>query len=167
MRWQVTIAVLALALVSCGHKRSPQDQAVRDARDVELVKRANRTAIKMIAPQLILYPDIEANQLQGAGCAFAPENGLGAVLLTRSDGRAYMKLADKVVLFSADAGSADLPMGARSRYLGNGLVLEFAINTLDAGATGPKLATYSGRLTVHDAERNMVYDKPGSVQCGN
>jgi hypothetical protein len=164
MRWQV--AIVAVALASCGDKRSPQDQAVRDAHDVAMVERANQTAIKLIEPQLILYPDIEANQLQGPGCAFAPENGLGAVLLTRAEGRGYMKLADKVVLFSADAGSAELPMGARSRYLGNGFVLEFAINTLDAGAAGPKLATYSGRLTVHDAERNMVYDKPGSVQCG-
>jgi len=81
------------------------------------------------------------------------------------DGRSYMKLEDKVVMFSADAGSAKLPAGARSRYLGNGLVLEFAIGTLGAdGSTHPQ-KTYSGRLTVHDDDRNMLYDQPGAVQC--
>lgn len=164
MRWTMVIALLALA--ACRQEHSPQDQAVRDAHAVAAVEEVNRSAVKQIEPQLILYPDIEANQLQGPGCAFSPESGLGTILLTRADGRSYMKLADKVVLFSADAGSAKLPLGARSRYLGAGLVLEFAINTLGQGEPGRAQATYSGRLTVHDQERNMVYDKPGAVQCG-
>jgi hypothetical protein len=102
--------------------------------------------------------------LQGAGCAFAPGGGIGAVLLTRGDG-AYMKLADKVLRFSADMGSAALPAGARAKYRGNDLTLQFSIDAPDGSQPGPAQATYSGRLVARDLDGNEVFDQAGSVQC--
>lgn len=161
MRWMVVIAVLALA--ACGKQHSPQDQAVRDAHAVAAVEQVNRSAIKPLAPQMIMLPDIQNNHLDGAGCAFAEGNSIGAVLLTRKD-RAYMKLADKVVEFTADAGSTELLEGARAKYRGNDFVLQFSI---DAGhKAGAGQATYPGHLTARDLDGNVVLDQSGAVQCG-
>jgi hypothetical protein len=163
MRWLAIVAVLALA--ACEKEHSRQEQAVRDAHAVAAVERINQAAIKPLAPQMILFPDIENNQLDGSGCAFATQGDLGAVLLTRKD-RAYMKLADKIAEFSADAGSAQLPAGARSKYRGNDLVLQFTIDAPDGANPGAAQGTYPGRLIAHDLDGNVVFNQPGSVQCG-
>ena len=78
MRCLAIVGVLALA--ACGRQHSPQDQAVRDARDVAAVEEVNRNAIKPLEPQPILYPDIEKSQLHGTGCAFAAGDGLGSAV---------------------------------------------------------------------------------------
>ena len=161
MRCLAIVGVLALA--ACGRQHSPQDQEVRDARDVAAVEEVNRNAIKPLEPQPILYPDIEKSQLHGTGCAFAAGDGLGSVLLTRAD-RAYMKLADKLVRFSADMGSPELPAGAHTGYRGNNLTLTFAVETGTARKTGAQV-TYPGSLVAHDADGNLVYQQQGSVQC--
>ena len=164
MRWLTIAAVLALA--ACGKERSPQDQAVRDAHAVAAVERINQAAIKPLAPDMILSPDIENNQLQGPGCAFAAQHNLGATLLTRKD-RAYMKLAGKIAEFTADAGSAELPAGARSKYRGNDLVLQFSVDAANGSRPGAAQATQPGRLIARDLDGNVVFDQPGSVQCAS
>jgi hypothetical protein len=164
MRWLA--AVGALALVACGRQPTPQEQKAKDAQDVAMVKAANRTAIELIEPQPILYPDIQKNHLAGTGCAFvASGGGLAAVMITRPD-RAYMKLGGEVTRFSADMGSAQLPGGAQAKYSGKDISLELAIDTARGSTKGSSSATYSGRLTARDAAGNAVYDQPGSVQCG-
>lgn len=158
------LAIIALlALAACGKQHSPQDQAVRDAHDVAVVEQVNRNAITPIEPQPILYPDIETNQLHGTGCAFAAGDGLGSVMLTRVH-FAYMKLADKVVRFSVDMGSPELPAGAHTGYRGNDLTLTFAVQTGFGKKTGAQV-TYPGSLTARDADGNLVYQQQGSVQC--
>lgn len=160
MRWMAFVAVLALA--GCKQQHSPQDQAVRDAHAVAAVEQVNRSAIKPLEPQIIMFPDIENNHLDGPGCEFAEGNSIGAVLLSRKD-RAYMKLADKVEEFTADAGSAELLGGARAKYRGNDLVLQFSIDSAHKSAAGHP--TYPGHLTAQDLDGNVVLDQTGTVQC--
>ena len=51
MRCLAIVGVLALA--ACGRQHSPQDQAVRDARDVAAVEEVNRNAIKPLDTDML------------------------------------------------------------------------------------------------------------------
>lgn len=157
MRFAVVV-IGALALAGCGQQQTPQEKAADAAQDVASVKQVNRAAIKPIVPQLILYPDIADNHLEGSGCAFAAGKEVGAVLLTRS-GRAYMKLDDKVLPFLADMGSPKLAAHTHTDYRGNNLLPTL---TADMSATGK---SHPGHLVVHDLDGNLVYDERGIVQC--
>ena len=142
----------AILLAGCGgdeHKKSdlvPQDEI-------------NRRVATQLDPQVILFPDIEKNDLYGPNCAFAPEgHGIGAVaILRKEDG--YMKLRDKLVRFAADSGSAELPMGARSRYTGMEHTFVLTPDKV-IGAGGGK-----GRLVVTNLHEITVYDARGDIQC--
>lgn len=165
MRRVIAIGALVM-MTACGQQTTPQDEAAQDAQDVAMVKAANRTAIELIDPQPILYPDIEKNKLEGNGCAFVPNGGgLGAIMITRPD-RAYMKLDGDVTRFSADMGSAKLPAGSWAKYRGKDISLKLTVDTGGGDRTASASNTYSGRLTALDAGGNTVYDQPGAVQCG-
>ena len=156
-----------LALASCGEELSSQQQAERDARDIAQVKEANRGTSIPIAPQAILYPDIERNEIYGTSCAFAPEGGgLGAIAIAmREDG--FMKLDGKIVRFSADGGSTALPSAARSKYSGKKYAFELTLGGGEGKRVAAEAATYDGKLTVRASNGDTVYQQTGEIQCGS
>ena len=156
-----------LLLAGCGNVLSPDQQAAADERDIAMVEKANLGSGVPISPQPILLPDMEANSLFGTGCAFVAKNaGLGAVMLARMDA-AYMKLDDTVVAFAADHGSEALPYDVRGKYTGKRHALQLTFTSDVTHRTGTSAGDFDGRLRVDDAKGHIVYDEPGSIQCGN
>lgn len=155
--------VLTLALAACSDGPSAAEKKAADDRavaQVEAIQKAKPPA-KPISPQAILFADIQKFGLFGAGCAFAPGGSMGAVLLTR-DKVAYIKLDDGVVRFASDPGSAKLPLGTSSRYVGK----EFAVSLTRLGAADPGAVRFNGHLSVTDPYDHVVYEADGLVQCG-
>ena len=162
-------ALLAATIViaGCGDGLDPQEEAQRAAREVAKVEEVNRGPVMPITPEPILYPDIEKHDLFGTNCAFVAEGGgLGAVALTRQED-GYMKLDGKIVRFSADSGSAELPFGTHRRYDGKKFAFELQLADEEGRQSGSEAMNYNGRLTVRDPRGNAVYDKTGEVQCGS
>jgi len=161
------LALLALAssmLAACSPDPDSAAQKAADDRAIAQVEAAQKVKPppRAIAPRPILFAEIQKYNLFGAGCAFAPGGSMGAVLLTR-DKVAYLKLADRVVRFAADPGSAKLPLGTVSRYVGK----EFAASLAGVGGPGdPQALRFSAHLTVTDPYNQPVYDADGLVQCG-
>ena len=166
MRALPIIALLVLA--GCDESpMTPAEQRAQDERDIAMVEDANRAAAKPIAPEPILYPDIEANNLYGTSCAFAPsDGGLGAVMIGMTD-EGYLKLDGDLVRLAADKGSPELPFGARGRYAGRAYAAELMVAPGEGKQMGAESVNYEGRLTVRDSGGTIVYDKPGTVQCGS
>ena len=77
-------AVLLLAACtpekSAAEKRAADDRAIAQVNAAQAVKPPPTP----IEPQPILFADIQKHDLFGAGCAFAPGDSMGAVLLTRA-----------------------------------------------------------------------------------
>ncbi|OCC24587.1 hypothetical protein MB02_03610 [Croceicoccus estronivorus] len=160
------VVVLAL-LAACNDPLTPEERAARDERDIAMVVEANAGSAIPIAPQPILYPDIQANSLYGTGCAFvASDGGLGAVMLARI-GDGYMKLDDNLIRFAADKGSGELPFGAHARYAGKKYSLELDLASDEGRQTATERVDYNGRLSVRDQKGHIVYDKNGMFQCGS
>ena len=160
----IAVAIGALLLTAgCGEKKSAVEKRAEDDRAIAQVNAAQeiKPPPKPIEPQPILFGDIQKYDLFGAGCAFAPGNSMGAVLLTR-DKVAYLLLDSRPVRFASDPGSTKLPLGTFSRYVGKELALSLTRTDGDANAA----TRWAGHLVVTDPYDQVVYQADGQVQCG-
>lgn len=161
-RLALALGLLAL-LAGCGReptaaeKHAAEDRAIAQVNAAQTAKPPPQT----IAPQAILFADIQKYDLFGGGCAFAPGGSMGAVLLTRAKA-AYMKVEDGMVRFASDPGSAKLPLDTFSRYVGK----EMALSLTRAGGDAGEATRWAGHLVVTDAFDQVIYEADGQVQCG-
>lgn len=165
MRWSV-IACLSAALVSCGDELSESEQEERDAAIVERVREANDMAPPLVevVPEPILYPDMEANDLFGLACSYAPGTSMGARVIAR-EADAFVKLDGEVLRFAADPGSRELPASTRSFYNGREYSLRLDISDKATDEeTNP--AFYEGTVWLRDRWDRVVYQGTGAVDCG-
>ena len=151
-----------LLLAACAPQKSAAEKRAEDDRAIAQVNAAQ--AVKPpptpIEPQPILFADIQKYDLFGAGCAFAPGNSMGAVLLTRAK-LAYLMLDGRPVSFASDPGSTKLPLDTVSRYVGK----EMALSLTRAADVAPDATRWSGHLVVTDPFDQVVYTADGQVQC--
>lgn len=166
MRWLVLVGAAVLAACG-GNELSPEEQAAQDARDIAAVEAASEIPAETIVPQKILYPDIEANNLYGVSCAFAPEGGgLGAIALAMEDA-GYLKLDDEIVRLAADKGSTELPMATRSKYDGKAYSFELTLDDAKGEQDGIETVNYPAQLTIRDRGGNVGFASAGIAQCGS
>ena len=154
---------LALALAACSPDPDSAAQKAADDRAIAQVEAAQKVKPppRAINPHPILFAEIQKYNLFGPGCAFAPGDSIGAVLLTREKA-AFMNLSDGMVRFASDPGSAELPFATRSRYVGKAMALSLT-RTADAGQDTLR---WPARLVVTDAFDQPIYEADGLVQCG-
>ncbi len=163
------ILVVGLATASCGDGISDAERADEDRAVVEWVRDANDTAPPLIevVPEPILYPDIEANDLFGLACSYAPGTSMGARVIAR-EVDAYVKIDDNLLRFAADPGSRELPAGTRSLYNGREYSLRLEIDDEQAveeiGEGGGAL--YEGTVWLRDRWDRVIYQGTGTVNCG-
>lgn len=159
---RIAIPVALLALAACSAEPSEEERQAAVA-EVE----ANQTPVpEELALEPIDYPDIEQNDLYGAGCNFAPDGGgMGAVAIAMAE-KGYLKRKGEILTFAADSGSTELPYLARSKYDGKAYSFLLAIDEASEAPTGMETSDYSGELTVEDQYGGVVYQATGIVQCG-
>lgn len=162
------VLVAALALAACGDGEvTPEEQARIDDAKIAAVKAAQIIPPTPLSPDKILYPDIEQNNLYGAGCAFVPEGGgLGAIALTQAD-VGYMKIDDKIERFAADKGSATAPVGTFAKYDAGAYSLRLDLADEKGKRSGMETTDFNARLTVRNERDQIVYEAAGLAQCGS
>ncbi len=166
LRLLVLCMISIVMLGACSEDVSSAEKARIDAAKIAAVERANIVPPEPVSPQKIHYPDYEANDLFGAGCAFAPKGGgLGAIALTRAE-VAYLKLDNKVVRLAADKGAAEAPFATWQKYDGrtHSIRLEFAPG--NGSTSGTETVEHRAELTILNGRDQIVYSSPGAVQCG-
>ncbi len=160
------IVCLAAALASCGDELSSAEQAELDRDVVERVREVNEAAPPLveIVPEPILYPDMEANDLFGLACSYAPGTSMGARVIAR-EADAFVKVDGQVLRFAADPGSRELP--AKSRTLYNGREYSLRLDVADKQVDPDVDATSSeGTVWLRDRWDRVVYQGTGAVNCG-
>ena len=161
-----TSCLAALVILSaCGP--TAEEQSAADARAVAEVRANQAPPPEQLAPQPILYPDIEKNNLFGAGCNFVPEGGgIGAIALAQAE-QGYMKRGGQMLTFAADKGSARQPLGSFRKY--DGKLYGFTLDLSDKAGEqdGIETVNFPAHLTVRDGKGQTVYEAEGTAQCGS
>jgi hypothetical protein len=165
---RAVVVAAVLALVGCGHEPTAEEKRAAEERAIAQVEavQKQKPPPRMIAPQPILYPDIEQHNLFEIGCAFAPGDSMGAVMLAREQD-AYMKIGGRMVRFASDPGSPRMPLGTWSRYAGREMALALTKAAGEGEVSGSESVRWRGHLTVTDAFEQVVYAADGLVQCGS
>ena len=163
------IILAGLAIASCGDDISDAERAEEDRAVVESVRNANDTAPPLIevVPEPILYPDIEANDLFGLACSYAPGTSMGARVIAR-EVDAFVKVDGDVLRFAADPGSRELPAGTRSFYNGREYSLRLEIEDKQTGEQigDGGAVLYEGTVWLRDRWDRVIYQGTGAVNCG-
>lgn len=158
-----------LALSACGEELSEAERAEQDRAVVERVRDANETAppIVEVVPEPILYPDMEANDLLGVVCSYAPGTSMGARVIAR-EADAFVKIDGDMVRFAADPGSRELPANTRSLYNGREYSLRLEIEDKVPAEDADENATrfFEGTVWLRDRWDRVVYQGTGAVDCG-
>ena len=154
---------LLLTLAACAPQKTAAEKRAEDDRAIAQVNAAQeiKPPPKPIDPQPILFADIQKFDLFGAGCAFAPGNSMGAVLLTRGK-VATLLLDGRPLRFASDPGSVKLPLDTFSRYVSK----ELALSLTRTGDETGEATRWAGHLVVTDPYDQVVYEADGLVQCG-
>jgi hypothetical protein len=118
-----------------------------------------------LAPQAITYADIEANNLFGAGCAYASGNSMAPIVLALAD-EAVMKLDGQIQRFRVDPESEGAALGSDSRYLAEDRVLFLTVEG-EGTPSGEETVNFTGSVRLLDGAGAELYATTGTVQCGS
>lgn len=161
----VLLAGVAL-LAGCGRHEEPQHKAADDAHDIALVERMNQTPFKPIRPEPFTADDLARYDLARNGCAFRPgDKADEAPLFVAQEDRGYLKINGVVQPLSVKGGSAELPSGAHSTYMGLDNWIELVAQAGDEGQGPGGKAAWPSRLVIHDASQRVAFNAPGQVSC--
>ena len=114
-----------------------------------------------VTPQPIGYPEIEANDLHGASCAYASGTSMAPLVIAFAD-EAVMKLDGEIQRFRVDAESEGAERGTRTRYLAADRVLLLTIER-----TGAETVNFTGTVRLVDGAGAELFASSGAVQCGS
>lgn len=154
-----------LALAACEKPPTAAERAADDAKAVAMVEAANRRYAppQALAPQPIKTADLQKHALLDAGCAFVTEDR-DPVLLLRPK-RAFMKLGRELTSYASDPGSAELPLGTWTHYVGKAGSLRIA-KTGEADGTAQNQLAWRATVTATDDHDRIVYTSSGTLRCG-
>ncbi|VWX51499.1 hypothetical protein [Novosphingobium sp. 9U] len=161
------LAVLGVAvLAGCDGNDDPQHKAADDAHDVALVERLNQPPFKPVLPQAFTTEDIARYDLARAGCMFRPGNKADeAPLFVAQEDRGYLKIDGKLRPLAVKSGSAELPSGAHSTYIGTSNWIELVAQAGGEGSGPGGAKAWPSRLVIHDANERVAFDSLGQVSC--
>lgn len=164
MRWSV-ILCLGAALASCGDELSDAERAELDRAVVERVREANGAAPPLVevVPEPLLYPDMEAHDLFGLACSYAPGTSMGARVIAR-EADAFVKVEGEVIRFAADPGSRELAGKTRSLYNGREYSLRLNIEDKEPDADNAS-GFLEGTVWLRDRWDRVIYQGTGAVDC--
>ncbi len=118
-----------------------------------------------IQPEPINYPDIKTNELYGAGCNFAANDGGMSALVLAQEKEAIIKLKGKIVRIPADTKSQILPETARTRYVAPDRILILAPLPGAEPSENGVVRSLATSLTITDPRGQIQFFTKGQVQC--
>ncbi|WP_338445867.1 hypothetical protein V5F89_12025 [Pelagerythrobacter marensis] len=162
------VVVVPFLLLACGDPEpTPEQVLAAENRAIAAVEAAQNVPPVPVSPEPIARADIESHGLSGAGCVFRKDPGNDDPLALALERGAFVKIEGELHRLAPDAGSASLPVMARSRYDGReyGMILDLAEE--EGMQTGAETIDYPGRLELRNGRGQLVFGSNGIVQCGS
>lgn len=146
MRWTIIMISLALAGCSDGGGMADEEESGPPG------------------PERILYHDIEANEIYGASCAFAPSGGgIGAIAIAMGDA-GYLKIGGDLLKLAPMTEDQNLGP-PEINFAGDEYSFGLTLDALSERAHGSGGKEYDGWLKVNARDGSTVYEADGLIQC--
>jgi hypothetical protein len=155
-----------LAAGCAGEEPSAAERERMEEADIAAVMAAQEVPPTPVTPGRILYPDIERYELFGAGCNFAPEGSMAAIALAQP-ARGFMKIDGALEAFAPDAGSGDLPLGAKGKYTAGKWSFMLDLAEEEGASEGSETVNFPARFVLRNQRDQIVYQANGVAQCGS
>lgn len=153
------------ALSGCGNDSPAPRSPEQAAKDVAMVERMNQPPFSPIRPQPFTPDDIAKYDLH-RGCEFRPGSELSEpALFVAQEDRGYIKIDGRLMPLAVKSGSAELPSGAHSSYVGTQNRIELVSQAGAEGEVTQGRKAWPSRLVIHDANERVAYDALGQVRC--
>jgi hypothetical protein len=166
MRNKIVLLLGLAALSGCADDQTPRRAPADDAKDVAMVERLNQPPFRPIRPEPLVADDIDRYDLGRAGCMFRPGTRPDeAPLFVAQQDRGYLKIEGELRPLAVKSGSAELPSGAHSTYIGTGNWVELVAQAGKSGKAPDGSETWPSRLVIHDANERVAFDSLGQVSC--
>lgn len=163
MRRAITGLALATLLAGCGEDREDPRKANADVAEIEAMH--DTPPIQPVSPEPISTTDMDKNSLFGAGCGFAPGNGLAVVFLAQAN-HGFIKTDDRIAALAPDKGSERLPMDGYQQYDGREFSVTLVPKRTDGGGgDGSTTLQYPGTMVIRDLKERVVYRAEGTLGC--
>jgi hypothetical protein len=131
-----------------------------------MVERMNEAPFVPVRPQPLTADDIARYDLARAGCSFRPGNKPGEPpLFVAQQDRGYLKIDGVLQPVSAKSGSAELPSGAHSTYVGLNGWVELVAQAGGEGRGPDGKRAWPSRMVIHDAQQRVSFNAVGQVSC--
>lgn len=155
---------LLLLLTAC-NRQSAAEKAAADARDIAAVEAAQelRPPAIPITLQPITAEDERQFGFYAQGCALT---GAGGTLFMAEPARAAIKPKDELVVLASDPGSASMPQGTWSRYVGKEYALTVTRSGENTQAAAEAGETFPAKIVITDPFDQIVFETEGQIQCG-
>lgn len=161
-------AVLAgsVLLAACGDAKDAGTMPTDAERDIAMVQRMNQTPFKAIRPESLTPDDLVRYDLTRDGCTFRPgDKADEPPLFVAQHDRGYLKVAGTLQPLSVKSGTAELPSGARSTYMGLDNWIELVAQAGEETSLPDGTQAWPSRLVIHDAEQRVAFNVRGRVSC--
>jgi len=166
MRFGMLVLAWMALLGGCGAHKEAQREHADDARDVAMVERMNQTPFKPIRPEPFTADDLARYGLASEGCAFRPGSRPNEQpLFVAQQDRGFLKVGGEVKPLAVKSGSAELPSGAHSTYIGLDNWIELVAQAGNEGKGPAGKQAWPSRLVIHDASQRVAFDVAGQVSC--
>lgn len=167
MKRNIVAALLGMAVLGgCDDYKKPQAKIVDDAQAVAMVERMNQIPFKPISPQPLTAADLARYDLVRSGCSFRAGNRPDeAPLFVAQRDRGFLKIDGMLQTVAAKSGSAELPSGAHSTYVGLDGWIELVAQAGHDGKGPGGMQAWPSRLVIHDAQQRVSFNAAGQVSC--
>lgn len=118
-----------------------------------------------VTPQPIGYPDIEANDLHDAGCAYASGTSMAPIVLTLGT-EAVMKIDGEIRRFVLDTESEGVEQAGDRRYLARKRTLHLSIEG-EGTPAGPQTTSFPASVRLLDDAGAVLFETTGTAQCAS
>ena len=166
---EISSNCLAFAAAGCGNELSDSEQTKQAEAAVAAVERVNNAAPPMVevVPEPLGYPDIEANDIFGQSCAYAPGTSLGARVIAR-ESDAFMKVDGKCCALRQTPALASCRCARALPIMDRPIRCASPLMTKDTPDPQSEETTlYSGTIFLRDRWDRVVYQGSGTVSCGS
>lgn len=157
------VLLLPFCLVACEGTPASHAEKGGAPADYDAMNEVARGAGQPIEPQPIRLAELQ--NVAPFNCLVSSD-AVDEVFFLASPDVSVMQIEGELIELSPVPSAQPLPYGISDRFDGKAYRVELVIDRESKRPWQPEWSAFTGRMTVRDEHRRVVYDIPAQIRCG-